>query len=213
MSSHLSIVLEVLQEGNTLNRKTANRTIKSSLPRMAQHYLLWASGEDRPGIVASVTKVLFRLGTNLEDSSMMRLGSEFAIFLIFTASKKISEANLNRSLKELRSQRDLSVGIKPLSSRQALYRPPSRLSYIVSVHGQDRPGIVFRVTEALARKKFNVTDLSTHRTGGRTPGYILFLEGELTGGKGLPALERDLERLARTLKTKISLRPVDAAAL
>jgi glycine cleavage system transcriptional repressor len=48
-----------------------------------KHYLLLAAGPDRLGIVASVTRVLYRHGCNLADSSMTRLGNEFAMLVIF----------------------------------------------------------------------------------------------------------------------------------
>jgi glycine cleavage system transcriptional repressor len=181
---------------------------------MAQHYLLWSSGEDRPGIVAALTKVLLSLGANLEDSSMMRLGSEFAIFLIFSSKSRILPGRLDSMLGSLRNKRGLAIGVKEISSRQASFRPAARRSFIVSVHGQDRPGIVHRVTDALSRRKFNITDLSTHRTtGGRSPGYILFIEGDLPSSVALPVLRRDLQRLQARLKTKIDIRPVDAEPL
>jgi glycine cleavage system transcriptional repressor len=181
---------------------------------MAQHYLLWASGADRPGIVASLTDVLYALGANLEDSSMMRLGSEFAIFLIFSGKRPVPAARLDASLKRLRLRSKLSIGVKPLSAREAVFRPARGRTYIVSVHGHDRPGIVRGVTKALARRKFNITDLSTHRTTrGVSAGYILFIEGELSSPGALAPLKRDLARLASSLKTRIGIRPVDAEPL
>ena len=178
---------------------------------MTQHYLLWASGEDKPGIVAAVTKALYGLRTNLEDSSMMRLGSEFAIFLILTSDKKISDIDVDGAILSLRKKYGVTAGIKEISARQAVFSAASRRAYIVSVHGQDRPGIVYRVTEALSRRKFNITDLSTHRTtAGRSAGYILFIEGELPSRSDLPAVRRDLTRLAASMKTKIGIRQVDA---
>ncbi len=180
---------------------------------MTQHYLLWASGEDRPGIVAAVTKALFDLHTNLEDSSMMRLGSEFAIFLIMTSPSRVPAARLGATLKSLRAKRGLIAGIKEISARQVGFRP-SRETCIVSVHGQDQPGIVFRVTNALSRRKFNITDLSTHRTtSGPAAGYILFIEGELPSKAAYTVIKRDLSRLASSMKTKIGIRRVDAEPL
>jgi len=180
---------------------------------MTQHYLMWASGEDRPGIVSTVTKALFDLRTNLEDSSMMRLGSEFALFLIMASPARIPADRLEATLRSLRTKRGLAVGIKEISARQAEFRA-SRQTWIVSVHGHDRPGIVFRVTEALSRRKFNITDLSTHRTtSGRAAGYILFIEGELPSKAALALIRRDLARLASSMKTRIGIRPVNAESL
>ena len=45
---------------------------------MQERWIVTALGQDRPGIVAGVTKVLYDLGCNLEDSAMTRLEGEFA---------------------------------------------------------------------------------------------------------------------------------------
>ena len=40
---------------------------------MSNRWIVTALGQDRPGIVAGVTEVLYKLGCNLEDSAMTRL--------------------------------------------------------------------------------------------------------------------------------------------
>ena len=44
--------------------------------------LVSASGRDQPGIVDSVSGVIFDAGANLEDSRMAILGGEFALFVL-----------------------------------------------------------------------------------------------------------------------------------
>jgi glycine cleavage system transcriptional repressor len=61
-----------------------------------------AIGQDRPGIVAAVTKVLHERGGNLEDSAMTILGGQFAIVLLVATEDD------------------------PDDLRQALARPPRR---------------------------------------------------------------------------------------
>lgn len=172
---------------------------------MTLHYLLWCSGEDHRGIVASLTGILLKEGCNLEDSSMMKLGSEFAVFLILTTKKQLHRG----MFAPLEHKLNLTIGIKKITSAQARFHPPRRNLSIVSVHGPDRPGIVHRVTECLARKGFNITDLSTHRTKtGKRPGFILFIEGESKGAPG--PLKTALMKLERSLGTRITIHPVIA---
>ena len=181
---------------------------------MVKHYLLWTSGPDRPGIVATVTEILFKLGGNIEDSSMMRLGSEFAIFLIFSSEDDQPPTRLDKAFAPLRKRHRLSIGVKAISKAEARFHPSATRSFLVSVHGHDRPGIVYRVTRALARRKFNITDLSTHRTTSRgSAGYILFIEGELASPGALTQLQSDLARLAKLMKTRIGIRAIEAESL
>lgn len=177
---------------------------------MPNYYLLSATGEDRPGFVAAVTKILFNLNCNLEDSSMTRLGSEFAMIIIFTSRKPLSV----RNFAGLKKNNDLSISLKKISDRQARFMASNRDRYIVRLHGHDQPGIVYRVTACLAKHAFNITDLSTHRTTlGRTPGYILLLEGELLKRGRLKDLKTQLERLAERLETRVSIEPVLSQSL
>ncbi len=177
---------------------------------MSQYFLLWTIGPDRPGIVSEVSKTLYENGCNLEDSSMMRLGSEFGILLIFTSNKSISA----RLFSKLKTKFSLSVGLKKISRQLASFKPAKDSAVIVTVHGTDKPGLVFNVTHALAQQKFNITDLSTHRTTSKgKPGYILFIEGELASAAHFKKMESTLSALAKKLDVRISLQPVNAAPL
>jgi len=49
---------------------------------MPKHVSISAMGKDRPGIVANFSKVLFQVGCNLEETSMLLLRGEFAMILI-----------------------------------------------------------------------------------------------------------------------------------
>lgn len=173
-----------------------------------KNYLLVAAGRDRPGIVAKVTGVLFRHHCNLADSSMTRLASEFSMLVVFQAPDRF------RPEKALREGGGLFLEIKPLKASEARPTKARGRPHIISVHGADRPGIVHRVSLLLARRRVNITDVWTHRTrAGRSPGYVLFLEIELSRGQNPRRLTRELERLARSLRLRVSLRPVESSRI
>ncbi len=68
---------------------------------MSTRWIVTALGKDRPGIVAGITKILYQLGCNLEDSAMTRLGGEFAVMLAFSASAKAGADRLRRAFEPL----------------------------------------------------------------------------------------------------------------
>ncbi len=185
------------------------------MKRRAPHhiYLLWASGADRLGIVAALTQVLYHHRCNLEDSSMMRLGSEFAVFLIFTSPKNLLASDGNHLFSHLEGRLRLSIGLKKISRREARFVPVGKHMFMIAVHGQDRPGIVYRVADRLARHGFTITDLATHRTSGKKPGYILFIEGELKKGGEIKKLVSDLNALQKKLRTTISINPISPQSI
>lgn len=181
---------------------------------MRATYLLWATGQDRPGIVAAVSNVLYRQGCNLEDSAMTRLGGEFGILLIFSAPRKKDAASLEVAFAPIKRRFALNLGIKPLSTRQARFKKSGDL-FVVTLHGVDRPGLVYRITDLLAKHQFNITDLTTHRTvgGGKKAGYILVIEGEIRSRAQVARIRRALSRTARRLRATVSLSAVNDALI
>src|SRR5512133_3467755 len=68
-----------------LLQKTPNKTLTLAHPKeraMSHHYALTVIGRDRPGIIAQVTEILFRLGCNIADSSCTLLGGQYAMIQI-----------------------------------------------------------------------------------------------------------------------------------
>ncbi|HOW28419.1 MAG TPA: ACT domain-containing protein [Elusimicrobiota bacterium] len=181
---------------------------------MPYHYLLTASGPDCPGLVAQVTRVLYRLGCNLEDSSMTRLRGEFSILLIFSSSKPFVLKTLDKAFREIGRKNLLTVHVKLLTTPEMKKSLATRPLTLITAYGTDRPGLVYRLTERLARSRVNVTDVTTHRSASRRgAGYILILEAELPASLTRARLQNSLRPLARRLGMTVTVKPVDSVAL
>ena len=181
---------------------------------MANRWIVTALGQDRPGIVAGVTRALYKLGCNLEDSAMTRLEGEFAIMLIFSCAVSVKEAVLRRAFAPLERGRRLVVHLKALKPTET--RTPRRRGqpYVLSVYGGDKPGIVYQVSALLAQGGVNITDVHTHRSGGGPPWlYLMILELEVPPKQKLDGLERRLKQLGRKLSVQVSLRPAEIEVL
>jgi glycine cleavage system transcriptional repressor len=151
-------------------------------------------GDDRPGIVASVTKALYEAGCNLEDVSSTILRGHFAMMLIVRTDEQTDLQELERRLELVGQGLGLNVTARPVSDVPVAVVPPT---HMVSVYGADRPGIVYRVTDLLARYDINVTDLTSRVIGpSDAPVYALMLEvvmrDEATVKQGLSALSAEL---------------------
>jgi len=184
---------------------------------MNRRWILTALGQDRPGIVARVTKVLFELGCNLEDSAMTRLAGEFAIMLIFSAPGRLTQLRLEQAFKGISALARLVIHLKPLTRSETT--PIRRGSpFLISVYGADRPGIVYRVSNLLARLGINITDVSTHRTEPskrkkRKPLYLMLLEVEVPSRIKAGRLDQTLRTLAKRLGVEVTLRSAEAHVL
>lgn len=180
--------------------------------RAVAHVAVTALGTDRPGIVAAVTGVLMRHGGNLEDSAMTNLGGHFAMMLVVEVPDDESAEALEASLVEEAGGLGLTVAVRPIVEAPA--DGPVGAAWAVSLYGADRPGIVHRVTQALAEQGANIVDLSTRVLGpGPDHAYVLLLELSLPPSADAGRLERRLQALARELGVEIHLRPDDADVL
>jgi glycine cleavage system transcriptional repressor len=163
-------------------------------------------------MAARASKLLFSLGCNLEDTAMTRLQGEFAMLLIFSAPEGARPDGLAGALKALEED-GVRVFLKPLEARERREPATTGVQRLVTVYGGDRPGIVSRVTEALAEGGFNVTDLATHRTEGPQAGYILYIEGEAPASVPDDKLVALLKAKTEGLGLTASVKTLDAEPL
>jgi glycine cleavage system transcriptional repressor len=181
---------------------------------MKRQVALSAIGRDRPGIVADLTRVLFERGCNLEESSMTRLKGEFAILLLLTLPEKETRESLEKAVGEAARGMGLQVLVRELTAEEmAAEDDSSTVPYTLVVYGADRPGIVFRVTEAAAAHKLNITDLRTRVTGNTPPLYSLIMEVEAPGGDPAQRFRQDLEKIKGELGVEITFERVEADEL
>lgn len=171
-------------------------------------------GKDRPGIVAGIAEVLFRLGCNIADSSCTMLAGEFAMILIVSHQKPFSKHKLTEELKSACDTLGMSLGVRTLHGDEAVRLETGGEICLITVYGADQPGIVYRVTRELAEKQVNITDLTTKLIGtDEEPVYVMMLEAALPDGKTPDELEKLLEKLKKELNVEIGVRVVTPVSL
>jgi glycine cleavage system transcriptional repressor len=163
-------------------------------------------GHDRPGIIAQTTRLLAELGLNLEDSTMTLLRGHFAMTLI--CQGPASSAEIEKALAPLAEDGSLTVTVRVVTDQPS--PGPVAASYVLSVHGGDRPGIVSAVTAEVARAGGNITDLTTRLAGELN---LAVAEVDLPVGVDASALEAALARVADELGGEVGLRPVESDEL
>ncbi len=160
-------------------------------------------GHDRPGIIAETTQVLGDLGLNLEDSTMTLLRGHFAMMLI--CEGPADSAEIESALQPLVADGTLGVSVREVPSEPA--HQPVGPSYVLTVHGGDRPGIVSAVVGEVAAVGGNVTDLTTRLSGDL---YVVVAEVDLPENTDVAALEASLHRVAAGLGVEAHLRGVES---
>jgi glycine cleavage system transcriptional repressor len=182
---------------------------------MKKIIILTAIGKDRPGIVAGVSKVLYETGCNIEDSSMNRLGNDFAMILMVRLPAKTSPQALDKKLQPLRKKLGLSITLRVLKTAELKdEKPANDISHMLSVYGSDKPGIVFQIAKFLAANKINITDVQTKIAHPKlNPVYIMMLEVDVPKTANLAKITRELADLAQKLEIDVNLKPIESYQL
>jgi glycine cleavage system transcriptional repressor len=178
---------------------------------MANHALLTATGRDRPGIVAAVSGVLYECECNIEDSTMARLGGDFAIMLMVSLPEGATCEGLSGRLDPVRAEMGLTLQLTAVGEEEAAARASEAAGYVIHVYGADRKGIVARVTGHLAGQQINIANLTTHIIAHQNPLYVMMIDVVLPGGVDSGQLTEELSGIGRELGVQITVRPKDDA--
>ncbi len=160
-------------------------------------------GHDRPGIIAEATQALAGLGLNLEDSTMTLLRGHFAMMLVCEGAAAATD--IEAALAGLTEDGSLEVSVRQVPDEPA--HPAVASSYVLTVHGADRPGIVSAVAARLAEVGGNITDLTTRLAGEL---YILGAEVDLPVGTDVGVLRDALAATATELGVGATLRELQS---
>ncbi|WP_182525949.1 glycine cleavage system protein R [Nocardioides dongkuii] len=173
---------------------------------MTTHLAATVLGHDRPGIIAETTAILAGLGLNLEDSSMTLLRGHFAMTLV--CSGPVPAAEVEAALAPLADDGTLVVTVREVPTEDV---PATRgTSWVLTVHGGDRPGIVSAVAAEVARVGGNITDLTTRLAGEL---YLLVAEIDLPADVDVEAVGAAIRAAGEELGVGATLRPAEADEL
>ncbi len=163
-------------------------------------------GKDRPGLVESVSAVVEEHGGSWVESRMSRLAGEFAGILRVSVPAAQADA-LSGALETLRAG-----GLRVVVERGFEETAEEGHLIVLELVGSDRPGIVHKISEALAARGVNVDELNTECEGAPWSGGTLFKAmARLRAPKGLDLdqLRESLEAIAADLMVDISIGEAD----
>jgi glycine cleavage system transcriptional repressor len=163
-------------------------------------------GQDRPGIVAVVSRVLYDQNCNIENVSQTTLQSEFAgIFIVSLPQSLLMEA-LHRRLAAQMTPLGLDIHMTLLAPSTAAVTAPQTEAYIITTRGPDRKGLVAGISEVIARFEGNITNLQAVFKGGEDPGdNLMIYEVDLPRRTDPQALYQELRKRAAELLLEIDM--------
>lgn len=175
-----------------------------------KRFALSASGADRPGILAAVTKAVFERGLSIEDSAMTVIDGELSLLLIVSGKEGFDERAFHKDIQNIQQSTGVSLLLRELTARAL--RKKQQSNYIITLHGPDRAGIVYRTAEFLTNMGANITDLEvrTLSSGRGRPAYIMIIEVYSPVRSDIKKLEEGLASIGAGLGASISIRPLEA---
>lgn len=170
---------------------------------METSYIVTFIGDDRPGLVESLSRVIESNRGNWLESRLSQLGGKFA-GLVLVKLPDENGASLQADLKAL-SSTGLSVRVTP-----AIPLPSSRRGRDITLRviGPDRLGIVREISRALAQREVNVVEMDSEVSSAPMSAELIFrarIDAEIPDHVDLDDLEDSLEEIAETMTLEIEL--------
>lgn len=159
-------------------------------------------GPDRPGIIEHFAACVAEHGGNWTESRLARLAGKFAGVMRVDVPPDQFEA-LRAALERLDPA--VHVQVEPADEHVEL---PDQRSVKLEIIGQDRPGIVHGVTQALRERGINVEELQTTVRNAPMSGELMFYgTAQLAVPKAtdIDELHDRLDEIAERLHLDISI--------
>ena len=164
------------------------------------HFIISTFGSDRPGIVSHLTGAITSHGGNIEESRMVKLGTDFTSMILVSVSEEWSES-LAIALNGIQN---LQISIKKTSPFTLGTTIPQCK---IHLNGADNEGLVHKIADKLAEKGINIEEMETDTENAPISGTILFT---MTARVSHPELDKDrldndMNELAEELGVEIRI--------
>ncbi|MBL8710272.1 MAG: amino acid-binding protein [Rhodospirillaceae bacterium] len=116
--------------------------------------------EDHPGLIADVTGRLFDLGVNLGDTTFAVLGGGAEFTLVAKLPAGLGLGEIEQELKTLKRLRDAKLTVSAFAFRET-HDEQAHITHRVEITGDDSPGLVARLSEALPKFGANIVRLNS----------------------------------------------------
>ncbi len=172
-------------------------------------------GADRAGLVEAVSRAIAENGGNWNQSHMAELAGTFAGIVVATLPE-VSVDGLTTDLQRIQSDGLLHVSIaeyRGVVDRGTASDPisgddPEAARVDLRLVGQDHPGIVHEISQALASRNISIEELETAVVPAPMGGHLFQAEATLKtpAGVSLDDVQDLLEAVAQDLMVDVELK-------
>ena len=170
-----------------------------------QRFILTVIGHDQPGLVDSISTAIEKADGNWLESRLCHLGGHFSglVHLELPGERALE---LQKALGEISG---LTLNLHPDRAQMACLE-----TFTMELIGQDRPGIVRQISQALAAHQVNVEELFSEVLSAPMSGEQLFKAKLVLGlpqGADLTAIQASVEKIAEDLMCDLDFQTQPAA--
>lgn len=169
-------------------------------------FIISVLGEDRPGIIAAVTKVLFEKEFNIEDVSQTILQNQFSGIFITEGPDEVTPEGLRDAFRDDTLNLGLHFHVRELGGDDVAWTACDCEPFVITTRGPDRKGLVASITALLAAHNVNVTQLQAAFRGGDDPDKnIMIYEVDIPLDIDRSELRQALQAKGRELELQINI--------
>ncbi|WP_119301838.1 glycine cleavage system protein R [Dongia deserti] len=142
--------------------------------------------EDRAGLIADVTGRLYELGINLGDTTFAVLGSGAKFTLVAKLPPDVTIPDVEEDLRSMPVLRGAELSVAPFVYRET-HDPSAYITHRIEITGDDSPGLIARLSEALRQIGANIVELNSESVPGAS-GARFLLRMSISVPKGKEAV-------------------------
>lgn len=163
-------------------------------------------GKDRPGIIASVSKILYQMDCNLQNVNQMILQNQFAGFFIVVHPANLTIEAIHQQLEKELVGQNLTIHADVVETKGNGSRIDNDDIFLITTIGPDQKGLVARFTEIISSYNVNITNLTAIFKGGDEPtANIMSYQIAITSDTDQSGLFKSLRHKAEELGLDISI--------
>ena len=174
---------------------------------MQRQMIISVLSEDRPGIIADITGAIFELNGDLADLNQSILCGYLTMTLIVTFDSDLSTDDVTSKLAAIKSKNGYEILVKSMDS--PLQHDSGGLpekTYILTVQGKNKSGMVYSISSFCYRRDINILDLSTTLKDDQ---YTMVLQLDLSKVDSIKQLREDLDLHAQQTEVHVMMQHYD----
>ncbi len=169
---------------------------------MAKDYVISVTAPDRVGIIAAVSGAVLRLNGNVDALSQTVMKGYFTLILTTHFDADIEADKLRVTVEAGGRPGELGVQVRERKQPRGAQSAGENEKFILTIIGEDRKGVIERVTGYLAGRNVNIEDLYARADDGE---FLMVAELQVPQGCNVENMQLDLGGLWPDEDVRVSL--------